>query len=97
VPVWSASSPEALAWSVQALAHESVHVSGFLNEAAAECYGMQRIVDLASRLGRTSSEGRYLSELFWKGFYPWDRPTYRSVECRNGGALDLRPQAKIWP
>jgi len=31
----------ALAWATSALAHESFHLRGVLDEAAAECYGLQ--------------------------------------------------------
>ncbi len=97
VPVWRAYDRAALAWSVQALAHESAHVSGFLSEAAAECYGVQRIAAVAGRFGKAPREGRFLAELFWKRFYPFDRRAYRSDECRRGGALDLSPQTGSWP
>jgi hypothetical protein len=96
-PVRLAGSPVALAKSLEVIAHESAHVAGFLNEAAAECYGMQSIRNAAVELGRTARDGHYLAELYWKRWYRWNRPEYRSSECRNGGALDLRPQSADWP
>lgn len=97
LPVWRDESPDALAWSVATVAHESMHVSGIRNEAVAECYGMQRIRVVAAGLGRTAHEGRYLATLFWKHWYPWIPPGYRSRECRNGGSLDLHPRSDVWP
>jgi hypothetical protein len=70
--VRSDPAPDALAWAVAAVAHESVHVSGI-------------------------AEGRYLATLYWKHWYPWNRPPYRSRECRNRRALDLRPATASWP
>jgi hypothetical protein len=95
--VWRDESPDALAWSVATLAHESMHVAGIRNEAIAECYGMQRIRAAAVGLGRTAHEGRYLATLFWRHWYPWIPPGYRSRACRNGGRLDLRPRSDLWP
>jgi hypothetical protein len=97
LPVWRDKSPDALAWSVETLAHESMHVSGIRDEAKAECYGMQRIRVAALGLGRTAHEGRYLATLYWRHWYPWITPSYRSQECRNGGRLDLHPASDVWP
>lgn len=96
-PVWEWKHPEALAWSTYVLAHESVHVSGYPSERKATCWGLQRVVKAADRLGRTPKEGRYLAELAWKRWYPRARPSYRSPECRDGGHLDLRPKDHTWP
>jgi hypothetical protein len=96
-PVWRDEWPDALAWSVETLAHESMHVSGIRDEAKAECYGMQRIPIAAAGLGRTADEGRYLATLYWRHWYPWITPSYRSQECRNGGRLDLHPASDVWP
>jgi hypothetical protein len=96
-PVWRDESPDALAWSVETLAHESMHVSGIRNEPTAECYGMQTIRAAAVGLGRTAYEGRYLATLYWRHWYPWIAPSYRSRECRNGGRLDLRFASDVWP
>jgi hypothetical protein len=96
-PVWDDPSPDGLAWTVAALGHESVHVSGELDEAKAECYGMQRMRTAAVELGRSAAEGQYLAERYWKRWYRWSEPPYESHECRNGGELDLRPGTDIWP
>ena len=96
LPVWRDESPDALAWSVETLAHELMHVSGIRNEAKAECYGMQTIPAVAVALGRTAKEGRYLATLYWRHWYPWIVRSYRSRQCRNGGRLDLRA-SDVWP
>jgi hypothetical protein len=83
--------------SVETLAHESVHVTGNLSEALAECWGMQTIPTAALELGRTREEGRYLAELYWRRWYRFRHRPYWSSECRNGGALDLHPDTDSWP
>jgi hypothetical protein len=98
VPVQKDPWPEALAWSVAALAHESKHASGIFEEATAECYGVQSISATAQALGRSSAEGQYLASRYWRDAYLKQRdPAYRSDECRNGGELDLQPRTDIWP
>jgi hypothetical protein len=90
-------SPDALAWSVAALGHEAQHVAGIRDEVQAECYGMQSIARAARLLGRTPREGQYLATVYWKHWYVWLTPSYRSRECRNGGRLDLRKADRSWP
>lgn len=96
-PVWNAWRVDALAWSVGALAHESVHAAGYYDEAHASCYGMQRIPQAAKLLGRTAREGRYLAAVYWSHWYAWFRKTNWSRECRDGGRLDLHPGTAVWP
>jgi hypothetical protein len=88
---------ETLAWAAGMLAHEAQHARGILNEAMAECYGMQRIRQTAVALGRSSAEGRYLARLYWKHWYSEDNSVYGSRWCRNRGRLDLRPHIDVWP
>jgi hypothetical protein len=96
-PVWDDDEPEALAWSVSALAHESAHVAGWRNEAVAECYAIQSIEFTTELLGRTRREGRWLAERYVRRFYRYHEPPYTSPECRNGGRLDVRPTSDVWP
>jgi hypothetical protein len=60
---------------------------------------MQAIAQTARLLGRTTIEGGYLAELYWRYSYnDADRDrAYFSDECRNGGSLDLRPDTNVWP
>jgi hypothetical protein len=96
-PVWEDDSRDALALAVATLAHESVHATGNLSEGVAECWGMQTIPAAAVELGRSGREGRYLAELYWHRWYRFRHRPYWSSECRNGRALDLRPNTDIWP
>jgi hypothetical protein len=99
IPVWSDEWPAAVAFSVATLAHEAQHLRGILNEAKAECYGMQAIARTAQLLGRTDAEGRYLADLYWRDeYHDEDRdPAYVSDECRKGGRLDVNPTRTAWP
>lgn len=89
-------SPYAVLWSVATLGHEAAHASGVLQEAVAECLGMQSIARIARALGRTRAEARWLATRFW-AWYPRLDPAYRSPACRNGGQLDARPDSDVWP
>jgi hypothetical protein len=95
-PVWKARFVDALAWSVHALAHESVHAGGIRNEALAECYGLQATAEVATRLGRSRDEGRYLAAVYRKHWYVWAAHRYHSAECRDGGRLDVN-KGHWWP
>jgi hypothetical protein len=87
----------ALAWATSALAHESVHLRGVRDEAAAECYGLQSTAFTARALGAPPAYARALADYtFWNVRPPVDYG-YFSSECRDGGKLDLRPQTSRWP
>jgi hypothetical protein len=82
------------------VAHESYHLLGYTNEAQVECYGMQSIWFVASKLGATVSEAQALASLYATKMYPLRRtqtPQYWSAQCRDGGKLDLRPSLARWP
>jgi hypothetical protein len=51
----------------------------------------------AVELGRSGREGRYLAELYWQRWYRFRHRPYWSSECRNGRALDLRPNTDTLP
>ena len=78
------------------VAHESEHLHGIANEAVAECYGIQRATIVASALGIGREYAAAALRAYWNA-YP-DRPSaYRSADCHDGGALDLRPATTAWP
>ena len=86
--------------ALQTLAHESFHLWGTPAEAKAECYGMQNIWFVASRLGAPAAEAQALGAWYWRVLYParrTDAPAYWSAECRDRGKLDLRPASSSWP
>lgn len=89
-----------IAWALQTVAHESYHLLGYTNEAQVDCYGMQSIWFVASRLGASVAEAQAIAALFAQRIYPLRRtetPAYWSPECRDGGAYDLRPASHGWP
>jgi hypothetical protein len=86
-----------LAWATSALAHESFHLAGVRNEAAAECYGLQATALAASSLGAPAGYAQTLEDYtFWNVRPPIDGG-YFSAECKDGGKLDLRPGDHRWP
>jgi hypothetical protein len=78
-------------------AHELEHADGIENEATAECYAYQSLEEVARALGSSSARARRLAAVAWKEIYPYMPPAFRSSECRDGGALDLRPHSRAWP
>ena len=85
------------AWAASALAHESYHLRGVRNEAAAECYGLQSTALVAWRLHAPPAYAERLAAYtFWNVRPPVDYG-YFSPECRDGGTLDLHPASSVWP
>jgi hypothetical protein len=82
--------------AVEALAHESYHLAGVQDEAATQCYALQAMRFVATRLGASGEVGdAYVRAAV--ALYPTLPEAYRSVECREGGALDLRPETGVFP
>jgi hypothetical protein len=82
---------------VKALAHEAQHLRGIENEAKAECYGVRTMREVGNGLGLGDEEAQSLAEYAWLYIYPRARGEYRSVDCHDGGELDLRPATSVWP
>jgi hypothetical protein len=83
--------------AVHVLTHESMHLAGVIDEAAAECFAVQTDAYVATRLGATSAFARSVASEYWASYYRGQDPGYRSAECRDGGALDLFPGRPGWP
>jgi hypothetical protein len=89
------------AWALTVLAHEAVHLRGERAEGVTECLALQEGAALGRRLGLTADDaeelmraqlGRSLADR------SIDRAAYRlPSECRNGGALDVRPDDPSFP
>jgi len=89
-----------IAMALAVVSHESYHILGYTNEAQVECYGLQSIWFVASKLGATVPEAQALASLYATKMYPLRRvqtPQYWSAQCRDGGKLDLRPSLSRWP
>ena len=90
--------PKLFGW--QTLIHEGTHLTGVMDEAATDCWAMQRLPWFASKLGIEETQAREIGVDYWNLFYvPYRRqtPAYYSDECRDGGALDLSPDSHDWP
>jgi hypothetical protein len=90
-------SLEPHAWAITTFAHELEHARGVENEATADCYAYQSVEEVARALGSSPARARRLAAVAWKEIYPYMPPAFRSSECRDGGALDLRPHSRAWP
>ncbi|HEV3496516.1 MAG TPA: hypothetical protein VHA34_09215 [Actinomycetes bacterium] len=74
--------------AVHVLTHEAMHLSGRLDEAAAECAAVQRDAHTARLLGARPADAAGLAATYWRNIYPLMPDGYRSGDCRPGGPLD---------
>ena len=86
-----------LGTAVNALAHESVHLTGVLDEAVTECRSVQLIVEAAKRLGVEPSYAARMRDAYWNDAYPTLSAAYRTSECHDGSALDLDSARHAFP
>jgi hypothetical protein len=82
--------------AVHVLTHEAMHLSGRLAEAAAECAAVQRDAQTARLLGAGPADAAELAAAYWRNIYPLMPDSYRSGECRPGGAMDERLPDAPW-
>jgi hypothetical protein len=89
------------ALAITVLAHEATHLRGVRNEAETECFALQEGVALGRRLGLAADMARLLmrdQRIRDLSDASIARLDYRlPSECRNGGALDLRPGDPSFP
>ena len=86
--------------AIAVLAHEAWHLRGVRDEGTTECYALQSGVDVGRRLGLSEGSARRLmrQQLVESTLRGRTSPDYMLPEgCRNGGGLDLRPDAAGFP
>jgi hypothetical protein len=83
--------------AVDVLSHESWHLRGVIDEAETECRSLQTMAWTAQQLGATADQGRAMALAQFTGGYQDMPEQYRSGACRDGGALDLRPDDARFP
>jgi hypothetical protein len=83
--------------AVHVLAHESMHLAGVVDEADADCLGLQLDAFVAMELGARNAFARQLAMDYWTQYYPEQAPRYRTPMCRDSGSLDLFPGRPGWP
>ena len=86
-----------VARALHVLAHESSHLAGIRDEAAADCYGLQRTAFVAESLGADPAKAQQLARLALAERAVTAPADYRSSECHDGGTLDLDPASSVWP
>lgn len=74
--------------AVHVLTHEAMHLTGQLDEAAAECEAVQRDASTARMLGAAPDQAAALAVRYWLEVYPRMPDGYRSAGCTAGGAMD---------
>lgn len=92
-----------LGLSVLVLTHESIHISGDLNEASTECKAIQRVRQTFRLLGEPGNVEGFVRYALWFHTreteitdFTGDRP-YFSPDCYSDGPLDETPADGIWP
>ena len=88
---------DAVAFGIEALTHESLHLRGILDEARTECYALQTSARTGVRLGLTPAQAAAVNAYYLARLYPLLPAAYQSGECRPGGPLDLHPETPAWP
>ena len=78
------------------LAHESYHTAGVIDEVTANCYAIQSIAYVASRLGAPAREGE-LAALAMDALEPFQVDGYATTDCRPGTAIDIHPETAAFP
>ncbi len=82
--------------ALMTLAHESMHLRGWADEATAQCYGVQELAFTVERLGGSATEGKAVAD-YMLSLQKWLPTDYQSAECAPGGALDLHPETPEFP
>jgi hypothetical protein len=71
--------------AITTLAHESMHLRGWISESQAQCYAVQEVAWTVVRLGGTPDEGTAVAR-FALAEQPAMPADYQSSDCRAGGA-----------
>jgi hypothetical protein len=82
------------------LAHEAWHLRGVSDEGVTECYALQSGVEIGQRLGLSADRAQRLMrrQLTQNQLRGRASPAYRvPPDCRDGGRLDLKPNAPGFP
>ncbi len=82
--------------ALMTLAHESMHLRGWADEATAQCYGIQEVAFTVEQLGGSAAEGAAVAS-YMLALQRWMPEEYQSGECRPGGQLDLHPETPAFP
>jgi hypothetical protein len=85
-----------MAEALVTLAHESIHLRGWADEALAQCYAIQEVAFTVEWLGGSRQEGAAVASylLSLQPFMPAD---YQSGECAAGRWLDLHLETRVFP
>jgi hypothetical protein len=87
-----------VATAIHVLAHESWHLAGVFDESETECYAIQTDAEVAARFGASPEAGDAIARYAERMNPRISLPEYRiSTNCRDGGPLDLAPDAEGWP
>ena len=83
--------------AVHTLAHESWHLRGNTSESLTECHALQTTAFAATLLGADPQAAQATATYALLRLYPNLPDDYRTLECTDGGPMDLRPTDPHWP
>ena len=94
----SGRASESLIEALLTLGHEAEHATGTYDEYEAECSALQGVRTLARSLGAAPGPADRIARLAWR-YYREGKVSvgYRTNTCRDGGPLDIAPEAGRWP
>jgi hypothetical protein len=82
--------------AVHIITHESMHMRGQRDEAAAECAALQRDALTARLMGANAAEAAALARAYWTTAYPRMPDEYRSSSCAADGVMDEKLADAPW-
>jgi hypothetical protein len=89
---------ERAVYAALVLSHESQHLRGVRDESTAQCYAIQTLPLVATRLGSPPDEASAVAVHFLAVDQPRMSADYAlPSDCVDGGSLDLSPQSSGWP
>lgn len=87
-----------LAEALSVLTHHAEHLrDSTASEAEVECWALQHVRPLVAEAGWEDEVVTEVALQAWQIAYPRLPGTFRSPECRDGGALDRNPRSTVWP
>ncbi len=80
------------------LAHESMHLRGWLDEASAQCYGLQELAYVTQQLGGSAEQGRAVTAyvLSMQGGMPSEYQS-SAVQAVHSTCIRTRPSFRWSP
>lgn len=83
--------------AVAIVTHETVHLTGNMNEASTECTALQTLPYALTTFGMPTELAQKAAAQYARDWYPRERPEYRDGRCTQNGEWDRTPGDGNWP